>query len=395
MAATTDPGIGLPPGWRRAVRFAWEELRVGLPLSVAAAAFISLLFDESFVGTLVYSLCIGLTIQFLIEGGRHGIAAALRRRDPDRLAAGVHWPGWAWMAPWSVIAAVLGYFVGSLLADALTGTQRTHLLTDANLRALALILVISLAITFGSVFFFHSRGHMATLQAQTEAAQRRAAEAQLMLLQSQLEPHMLFNTLANLRVLIGSDPPRAQAMLDHLIAFLRATLGASRRTWQPLADEFERVHDYLALMALRMGPRLVVHSDLPAALRGVPVPSLVLQPLVENSIRHGLEPQVAGGRIELAARRDGDALVLSVRDTGVGLGAAAAQGDARAAASAPGGGSRFGLEQVRSRLATLFGARASLTLQGAADAGGGTLAVVRMPWPAPDARGGDTRQASA
>ncbi|MBE7420389.1 MAG: histidine kinase [Ideonella sp.] len=389
MTAVADPAaVTEAPAstWRRAVRFAWEELRVGLPLCVAAAAFISLLFRESFTGTLIYSLCIGLTIQLLIEAGRHGIAAALRRRDPQHLPADSGWPGWAWMAPWTAGAAVLGYFAGSRLADWLTGAQRTHLLTDeSHLHALTLILVISLAMAFGAVFFFHSRGRMDSLQAQAEAAQRRAAEAQLMLLQSQLEPHMLFNTLANLRVLIGSDPPRAQAMLDHLIAFLRATLGASRRTLQSLADEFDRVHDYLELMTLRMGPRLTVRSDLPAALRALPVPSLVLQPLVENSIRHGLEPQVAGGRIELAARRDGDALVLSVRDTGVGL------GHHRAAAH---GGRRFGLEQVRSRLAALFGARASLTLRDAPDAEGGTLAELRLPWPAANVPANATAQAA-
>jgi LytS/YehU family sensor histidine kinase len=189
-----------------------------------------------------------------------------------------------------------------------------------------------------------------------------------MLLQSQLEPHMLFNTLANLRVLIGIDPPRAQAMLDRLIAFLRATLSASRSTLHPLATEFERIGDYLALMGVRMGPRLQTRLSLPDELGAVGVPPLLLQPLVENSIKHGLEPQVAGGRIEVDARRDGDMLVLSVLDSGVGLGSAAPSGD-----------SRFGLAQVRERLHTLYGSRASLELQDAA--GGGTRARIRLPLP--------------
>ena len=146
---------------------------------------------------------------------------------------------------------------------------------------------------------------LAHARADAEAARRAAAENQLKLLESQLEPHMLFNTLANLRVLIGIDPPRAQAMLDRLIAFLRATLNASRSTLHPLATEFERIGDYLALMGMRMGPRLQSQLSLPDALRDVGVPPLLLQPLVENSIKHGLEPQIAGGRIEVdaAARR--------------------------------------------------------------------------------------------
>ena len=130
---------------------------------------------------------------------------------------------------------------------------------------------------------------------------------------------MLFNTLANLRVLIGLDAPRAQAMLDHLNAYLRATLGASRAPWHPLSAEFDRLADYLALMAVRMGPRLQVVLDLPDELRRLPLPPLLLQPLVENAIKHGLEPKVAGGRIEVGARRDGDMLELSVRDSGVGI----------------------------------------------------------------------------
>jgi len=369
-------GDAAPGRWRAPLLWLWRELRVSLPISLVAAVFVSTMFRDPLARTLVYSLCIGLSIQLLIEAGRSLGAAWQRRRDPLRMQAGSRWPGWLFMGPWSAAAAVAGYFGGSLLAAMLIGDRHGHDPLGAGLRPLALVLMLSLGFTISAVYFFYTRGRFATLQADNEAAQRRAAEAQLMLLQSQLEPHMLFNTLANLRVLIGSDPPRAQAMLDHLITFLRATLGASRRTLQPLADEFDRVHDYLELMALRMGPRLTVRSDLPAALRTLPVPSLVLQPLVENSIRHGLEPQVAGGRIELAARRDGDALVLSVRDTGVGL------GNATAAAH---GGSRFGLEQVRNRLTTLFGARASLTLRDAPDAEGGTLAVLRMPWPAADA----------
>jgi LytS/YehU family sensor histidine kinase len=262
---------------------------------------------------------------------------------------------------------VLGYFGGSLLADALIGTRRTHFPFGPDLHALSLILMLSLGFTISAMYFFHSRGRMATLQALTEAAQRRAAEAQLKLLQSQLEPHMLFNTLANLRVLIGTDPERAQAMLDRLIAFLRATLAASRSGSHTLSDEFARVDDYLALIAVRMGTRLQVQLDLPAELRGRVVPALLLQPLVENSVRHGLEPKIAGGRIEVRARRDGDALELSVRDSGVGLGAAQT------------GGTQFGLQQVRERLVALFGGRASLTLRDAGDADGGTEAVVRMP----------------
>ncbi|HEX6240893.1 MAG TPA: histidine kinase, partial [Polyangiales bacterium] len=353
---------------QRALLWLWHELRIGVPIALVATTFISVSFDDPFVRTLIYSLCIGLSIQLLIEGGRYALAAWLRGRGNDSVSVREHWPGWRWMLPWCIAAALIGYFGGSLLADWLTGEQRTHSPFGSNLRALSLILMISLGLTLAAVWFFYSRSRMMTLQALTEAAERSAAESQLQLLQSQLEPHMLFNTLANLRVLIGTDPARAQAMLDRLIAFLRATLAASRSGAHALADEFAHLDDYLALMAVRMGPRLRVQVDLPESLRALPVPPLLLQPLVENAIRHALEPKVQGGLIDLSAAREGDTLVLRVRDTGIGL-----------THVPPSNGTRFGLRQVRERLATLYGTRASLTLEEAPGDEGGTLATVRLP----------------
>ena len=169
---------------------------------------------------------------------------------------------------------------------------------------------------------------------------------------------MLFNTLANLRALIGVDPAAAQQMLDRLNDYLRATLAASRATQHPLAAEFDRLADYLALMAVRMGPRLGYVLQLPDDLRALPVPTLLLQPLVENALRHGLDPRLEGGRIEVSAARQGPRLRLAVRDTGVGFDPARAP-DA----------SRFGLTQVRERVATAYGGRGQVSVQTAPGAG--------------------------
>lgn len=315
----------------------------------------------------IYSALIGTACWGLIDGGRHWLARWRHARAPEpahELREG--WPGWGWMAPVIVLGALGGWWLGMLAGDALTGGRSAPAL-DGDWRRLAGLLAVPLAAAVATTWFFYTRSRMASIEATVAQTSRQAAEAQLKLLESQLEPHMLFNTLANLRVLIGVDPPRAQAMLDRLIAFLRATLGASQRPWHPLADEFERCTDYLALMAIRMGPRLAVRVELPPALRDVPVPPLLLQPLVENAIRHGLEPKVEGGRIEIAATRDGDGLRLTVRDTGVGPGAA------------PTGGTGFGLRQVRERLATLYGVRAAFELHAADDAEGGTTAALALP----------------
>jgi LytS/YehU family sensor histidine kinase len=178
---------------------------------------------------------------------------------------------------------------------------------------------------------------------------------------------MLFNTLANLRVLIGMDPPRAQLMLDHLVAFMRSTLTASRNMLHPLSAEFGRIDDYLVLMKIRMGDRLQTQVDFPEALGPLAVPTLLLQPLVENAIKHGLEPHLDGGRLLVTARAEGNELVLSVRDTGVGL------------SSVANDGTHFGVTQVRERLSTLYGDVASLVLATPDDGEGGTLATVRIP----------------
>ena len=322
---------------------------------------------------LVYSFSIGLCCWLLIQGGRWTIANFSARR---RAAMGLpslpdgHYTGWRWMAPLMGAGIVLGPMGGTALADWLTGRVSPSLLNPGASGA-TLTLVLSVLGSALALFALSSMERLASVRAAAEAAQRLAAENQLKLLESQLEPHMLFNTLANLRVLIGIDPPQAQAMLDRMIAFLRATLNASRAGTHPLAAEFERIDDYLALIAIRMGARLQVVLDLPDELRAVPLPPLLLQPLVENSIKHGLEPKLEGGRVEVRARRAGASLVLTVRDTGLGL----------EGATADTVGTRFGLQQVRERLRTLYGAAARLSIETAADAEGGALATLTLPWP--------------
>jgi sensor histidine kinase YesM len=267
------------------------------------------------------------------------------------------------------VACAIGYVAGTTIVDAAFGysTWSQDLRNPA-----ALLADIALTATFATLIagWFYTRSRAQAHNAQVTAALHDATLARLVLLQSQLEPHMLFNTLANLRVLIAADPERAQAMLDRLIDFLRATLNASRVAEHALKDEFARVDDYLALMKVRMGDRLHTALDLPPDLAALPVPPLLLQPLVENAIKHGLEPKRGPGELRVTATRDGDALVLAVIDSGRGIDAAAADKTLE-----PGAG--FGLAQVRERLQTLHGGDARFTL--AARAEGGTRAEIRLP----------------
>ena len=299
---------------------------------------------------LVYALAISMLTWLFVDVGRF-----LWRVPPPS-----HWPVHPLQRALLLGGGIGGGFVlGIAVGDAYVGRSTWELLRfDPN--RFTGILLGSLAVSVVFVAFFYQRGR-------GELLARQAREAELRLLQSQLEPHMLFNTLANLRVLITLDPPRAQAMLDRLIAFLRATLAASRAGTHTLADEFARLDDYLALMAVRMGPRLHAQLRLPPELAALPVPALLLQPLVENAIRHGLEPKVEGGHIELSAERDGPRLLLAVRDSGLGWPGTPREG--------------FGLAQVRERLAALYGAAARLQIGPAA--GGGTLATLTLPLNAP------------
>lgn len=322
-------------------------------LNTLIALGITVFGQESFGTNLVYSQCIGLSILGLIDFGRQALI-----RD---------WPTqWRRLVLIVPLGASAGFLLGTLLADALLGHSSSQYWLTQPRKAIG-FLVLSLVAGTVLTYYFMSREQLAAERQKLEIARRQAVEARLKLLETQLEPHMLFNTLANLRALITTDPPRATAMLDRMIAYLRATLSASRQGTHPLAAEFERLHDYLELMAVRMGPRLHYTLDLPPELAACPVPALLLQPLVENSIQHGLEPKVEGGRITVQARRDGALLVLEVRDTGIGL--AASQGTA--------GGTGFGLAQVRERLATEYGTQAALDF--VADTAGGTRATITFP----------------
>jgi sensor histidine kinase YesM len=189
---------------------------------------------------------------------------------------------------------------------------------------------------------------------------------------------MLFNTLANLRSLMTVDPPRAQLMMDRLISFLRATLAASRHDETTLRAEFDLLRDYLELIAIRMGPRLTFSLDLPAHLASIPVLPLLLQPLVENAVRHGIEPAIDGGRIDVRATFDGGRLELVVEDTGVGSRPASSGIPAQADAAGHVGG--FGLSQIRERLRTAYGTAASLSIESRDRTG--TRVTIILPAPA-------------
>ena len=189
---------------------------------------------------------------------------------------------------------------------------------------------------------------------QIAATARLLAEARLRALQAQIEPHFLYNTLANVVSLIGPQPARAQHMLERFIDYLRASLAASRQERATLGAEADLIAAYLDVLAVRMGERLRYRIAVPDTLRATPIAPMLLQPLVENAIAHGLEPKVEGGEVVLSAREQDGHLWLEVSDTGVGLSAPPVR------PAKQGGG--VGLSNLRDRLRSLYGGEAQVQL---------------------------------
>ncbi len=179
-------------------------------------------------------------------------------------------------------------------------------------------------------------------------------------------------TLANLRSLLREDAQRAELMIDQLIIYLRGALAASRTESRLLCHEFAQLRAYLDIMSLRMGARLSYRLELPAALEQTTVPPMLLQPLVENAIKHGLEPKVGPGSIEVVARATAAGIEIRVSDSGLGF----APGGEPEGPGDPSNHS-YGLQHVRERLRAVYGARASLTLERRAP--NGVCAVVSIP----------------
>ncbi|HEV6964023.1 sensor histidine kinase [Roseateles sp.] len=157
------------------------------------------------------------------------------------------------------------------------------------------------------------------------ADQEAALRLSTRLAAAQIQPHFLFNTLASLQHWVNTGDARAAPLLRDFTAYLRATLPMFERELQPLADEIEMVRRYLAIMQARLGPRLAFSIDLPPEAQAELPPGIVLT-LVENAIAHGVEPQLRGGRVDVAARVERDRVVLTVRDDGPGLSAGWAEG---------------------------------------------------------------------
>jgi LytS/YehU family sensor histidine kinase len=195
------------------------------------------------------------------------------------------------------------------------------------------------------------------------ALEREMAEARLQVMQAQIEPHFLFNTLANVRRLYDTDVSAGREMLNKFMRYLEVALPRIREGTPTLGNDAELVEAFLHVHQVRMGPRLEFDIDIPVFLRGHAVPPMMVLTLVENAIKHGVNPSERGGLIRVQARAEDRQLIVSVADTGVGFPA--------------GSGGGTGLANIRARLAAQFGTGASLHLD--LNEFGGVTAVLALP----------------
>ena len=266
----------------------------------------------------------------------------------------------------AVLAAVVAAAVSALVRYAVGATP-----VDEGPRYMVMVFTswLGSAAILVAGYVFYLRAQSAEEEACTAELRRSALETQqlatrLRLLQAQVEPHFLFNTLSNVRRLAQTDPGAGRAMLAQLSRYLRAALPRMREHETTLADEIELVRAYLGLQQVRMGARLETEIEAPPALLEARVPPMMLATLVENAIKHGIAPLAEGGAIRISAQKADGALKLTVADTGRGLAAASS-------------GTGVGLANIRARLAALYGERAGLRLE--ANAPRGVAAVITLP----------------
>ena len=300
---------------------------------------------SAFKATFAFAQCIG----FLVYGGFF---------VGDRiLGAGIHqaplWIRTIYYAAIPIVAVMPGYLLASWIlgwhgAASWLSTPRTFLS----------IMLVSLVLTGVLLLIFVPRERAARAEAAVAREQARVADAEkdtttarMKLLEAQIEPHFLYNTLAHVVSLIDTEPGTAKHMIERLIALLRASAATGDGNGT-LGGQAERLRAYLEIVELRMGERLRWRIDLPAALADLEVPPMLLQPIVENAVKHGLEPSVAGGDIAIGARREGATLVLTVSDSGRGF-----------RETARSGVSGIGLANLRARLAASYGTDAALTIE--------------------------------
>jgi sensor histidine kinase YesM len=271
------------------------------------------------------------------------------------------------------VPAIGGVLTGSVLGPLIGARLLGKINLVVNREFDAFFQAIVIGLIFGAIgscfFYFRAKYSDTKAQAEKERAKRieskkEAVETNLKLLQAQIEPHFLFNTLSNILSLLDTDLDKGKSMLIDLTKYLRTSLTKTRSEQTTLEQEMEMIRAYLSIFKIRMGDRLTFKIDLPEELKSVYFPPMLIQPLVENSIKHGIEPKVEGGEIVISVQQKAAILRLIVKDTGQGILNQTQDG--------------VGLQNIRKRLSSIFGEEANLSL--IENSPSGLKAIIEVPY---------------
>jgi sensor histidine kinase YesM len=327
-------------------RVAW----VTATCAVAAGAVVWIFFN-TYLDLLVTALCVGYTSMLL-----YTVATNLRGAPLPREAL-------------QVFSIVLGSVLGTILAGVVKGRSFSMMFTE---RLSGVAISMGLGIGFGCVVFAaillrerHARDQARIHLAESERhrLEKNMLEAKLAVMQAQVEPHFLFNTLANVQHLVATDPKSAARMLDSLIKYLRAALPQMREAATNLGRELDMARAFLEIQRVRMGSRLDYAIEVPDDLKCRDFPPMMLISLVENAVKHGVDPCCDSGRIVIRAEEANGRLRVCVTDTGEGI--------------VPKKGGGVGLSNIRERLKALYGSGARLVLE--ENAPHGVVASIEVP----------------
>ncbi|MET0517757.1 MAG: histidine kinase [Burkholderiaceae bacterium] len=350
------------PAWIRLLITTGFGLTIGVALSVLSGSLGGDLGKPDWwAGSLPANLLLACCISYSF----HAVYAAIEKLLPaervDEMAGWRDWRAGLLHSAIGVVCVIVGAFIGLSLIDLI---WQVHTLQSMLVWQ---FLAVSLLISALQWVFWKWRWKQ-------KALQLSATEAQLKLLQAQIEPHFLFNTLANVQSLIDYDTPRAKQMLEAFTDYLRASLGRLRVEDSSLGAELEMAQAYLQLLQTRMGERLRFAIEVDEAARAAVLPPLLLQPLIENAIQHGLEPKIEGGSILVSATlQQGRRLQIRIADDGLGLDAPRRPGPRHGNKQA---GAGIALDNIRARLATRYAEVASLRLEARSP---GTVAILELP----------------
>ena len=329
----------------------WRRVAWVTGVCIVASGMVVWFFLNTYFDLLLSALCVGYTSMVVFT-----IATNIRQDVMKRETI-------------QVLAIVVGSFLGTILAGLVKGRSLSTMFTE---RLWGVTITMGLGIGFGCVvvaaFVFrekHARdlARLHRAEAERHQLEKNVLQSRLQLLQAQVEPHFLFNTLANVQHLVETDPPNASRMLESLIQYLRAAMPQMREAATTLGREIDLARAFLEIHQMRMGTRLQFTISVPEELRSRAFPPMMLISLVENALKHGVDPCCDSGLITIHAAESGGRLGVSVADTGEGI--------------TPKKGTGVGLSNIRERLKALYGPTARLVLQ--ENAPRGVIATIDLP----------------